>query len=147
MMSLPCYILKCTHYHAYDYCQLIHSYGNTFTESDYYASPSSVRLYSGRTAASITISTREDSKLEEKEEAFTVSLKYPSKQNNKDCYDTATVVISDDDGMYVYTQDAGRQLMHLFILTQQIINCLVIKLYAYFRFNLFNIIIALYVCA
>ena len=74
--------------------------GNNFIDSDYYASPRSVRFNTGSIETSFTIRTREDSIQEEKNEFFDVTATYTSKPNNTSC-DIAFVNIVDDDGMYI----------------------------------------------
>ena len=71
--------------------------GNNFTGTDYYASPTSVRIPAGSNKAKVTIRTREDSNLEDKYKYFKVNIDHPSKPNNTVC-DELVVTIEDDDG-------------------------------------------------
>ena len=69
-----------------------------FTDIDYYASPTSVTFRPGTTTTSVTIRTRGDSVLEQKEESFDVIVEYDLKPNGTFC-DEVSITIEDDDGM------------------------------------------------
>ena len=77
-------------------------FGNNFTGTDYYASPTSVRISAGNDRAKVVIRTRQDSYLEDKYEYFDVKIDYLLKPNNSFCDDLA-VTIQDDDGTYICT--------------------------------------------
>ena len=70
----------------------IHNYGYNFTGSDY-SGPRSASIRAGETEVVITISTQEDSKLEERLKEFCITVKHPT----GNC--TTCITIVDDDGM------------------------------------------------
>ena len=69
----------------------IHNYCYNFTGSDY-SGPRSASIRAGETEVVITISTREDSKLEEQHKTFCITVKHPAGDS------TTCITIVDDDG-------------------------------------------------
>ena len=73
-----------------------------FTDHDYYPATRSITFKQQITDISFNIYTIQDRTLEQKEELFSVAVKYHLQPKNIDgCDTTARVSIVDDDGMFL----------------------------------------------